>query len=81
MQQDRDRKLLGGKVEGATYHRRWSQKRWAAGVCPSCPGEPGAWPAAGSCSAVLKQLERQRLRMLGLDCLYEEGHGNHKNRR
>lgn len=47
MQQDRDRKLLGEKVEGAMHHLRQSQKRWAAGDCPSLPLEKACLGSRG----------------------------------
>lgn len=66
MQQDRDRKLLGGKVEGAMHHLRQSQKRWAAGDCPSLPLERRAWAAGGGHSAVMRQLEKAKMEDAGL---------------
>lgn len=66
MQQGRDRKLLGGKVEGAMHHLRQSQKRRAAGDCPSLPLEMACLGSRGRLRCMMRQLEEgQRLRMLG----------------
>lgn len=66
MQQDRDRKLLGGKVEGVTHHLRQSQKRWAAGDCPFLPLEMACLGSRGRPQCCDEAAGRgQRLRMLG----------------
>lgn len=65
MQQGRDKKVLGGKVEGAMHHLRQSQKRWAAGDCLSLPLEIACLGSRRRMRCMMTQLEEgQRLRML-----------------